>query len=103
MSLPEQNLQAIEDLKKVDLPVPGVAPSFIRLVNHMGSDQEIVQVARTSFGFTRDKKKTDRDVLRRLMRHRHTSPIETATALVFYISVPMDLMRQLVRFYFPLV
>ncbi len=68
----------------------------VALVDWMGSDQSIVQGARISYGLTQDKQKNDREVLRLLLRHWHTSPFELA-CVQFYIRAPMDVFRQLIR------
>lgn len=68
----------------------------VALVDWMGSDQSIVQGARISYGLTQEKQKNDREVLRLLLRHWHTSPFELA-CVQLYIRAPMDVWRQLIR------
>lgn len=67
---------------------------FVELVDYMGSDQAICQMARIS-----KKNKTpseDRSLIRYLMRHRHTSPFERCE-FVFHIKLPIFVARQWVR------
>jgi len=47
---------------------------FVRLVDSMGNDSSIVQAARVSYGEGTKTKREDRELIRYLMRHRHTSP-----------------------------
>lgn len=72
---------------------------FIRLVDHMGSDKEIVEAAKLSYSSNEGKESTSDDeirLLRYLLRHRHTSPFEMAE-VKFHIKLPIFVMRQLVR------
>ena len=69
---------------------------FIRLVDFMGSDDSVVQAARTSYGKGTKKVSEDRNLIRYLMRHRHTSPFEMCE-LKFHVKVPMDIWRQWIR------
>ena len=71
---------------------------LVTLVDHMGSDAAIARAARTSFGMGRKMKthEDDRRLIRRLVRDRHTSPVEMGE-VVFYIRLPIFVMRQLVR------
>lgn len=84
--------------------------AFICLVNWMGDDSSIVQAARVSYGKdiqlaptnhaeaqellkTKDK---DRNLIRYLMNHSHTTPFEMVE-VQFMVQVPMDCWRQWVR------
>ena len=49
---------------------------FVRLVDAMGGDDAIVQAARVSYGKGTAKVSQDRGLIRYLMRHRHTTPLE---------------------------
>lgn len=79
---------------------------FIRLVDFMGSDRDIVAAAKLSYASNKDKtingdeadKITSDEIrlLRYLLRHRHTSPFEMAE-VKFHIKLPIFVMRQLVR------
>lgn len=90
--------------------------AFICLVDHMGDDFSIIQAARVSYG--RDgtyfdhpdngtgipkpqheqlqQLKKDRQLIRYLMNHSHTTPFEMVE-VKFMIQVPMDCWRQWIR------
>jgi thymidylate synthase (FAD) len=87
--------------------------AFICLVDHMGEDSSIVQAARVSYGKDEqeihhdhipdstikeyvDKLKKDRQLIRYLMNHSHTTPFEMVE-IKFMIQVPMDCWRQWIR------
>lgn len=69
---------------------------FVRLVDTMGDDAAIVQAARVSYGAGTKSRSSDRDLVRYLMRHRHTTPFEMCEAK-FHVRVPMDTWRQWIR------
>ncbi|MCX6640687.1 MAG: FAD-dependent thymidylate synthase [bacterium] len=69
---------------------------FIRVIDYMGSDESIVQAARVSYGKGTKKIKRDRELIRYLLRHRHTSPFEMCE-LKLHLRVPMDCWRQWIR------
>ena len=69
---------------------------FVRLVEVMGTDDAIVQAARVSYGEGTKSVSNDRALIRYLIRHRHTSPIEMCE-VKFHIKLPIFVMRQLVR------
>lgn len=69
---------------------------FVRLVNHMGDDSSIVQAARTSTGLGSKGPDSDRELIRYLMRHQHTSPFEFVQ-FVFHCEMPIFVARQWVR------
>lgn len=71
---------------------------FVILKDVMGTDADIAEAARVSYGnhgkiFSQEE---DRTLIRYLMRHRHTSPLEQAE-LKFIVRVPMDCWRQWIR------
>ena len=68
----------------------------VRLVDYMGSDSAIVQAARVSYGAGTKTISDDRNLIRYLIRHRHTTPFEMVV-LKFHVRVPMDCWRQWVR------
>lgn len=61
-------------------------------------DHAILEAARTSYGNTTKKGEPveDRGLIRYLMRHAHTTPVEMVV-LKFYIALPIFVARQLVR------
>ena len=69
---------------------------FVRLIEVQGSDQLIEDAARLSYGKGTRKTSETKQLLRYLMRHRHTSPFEMG-GVVFHIKLPIFVMRQLVR------
>lgn len=69
---------------------------FIRYLDHMGSDESICNAARISYGKGTRKVSDDRNLIRYLMRYRHTSPFEMAEVQI-HIKCPIYVMRQLVR------
>jgi len=87
--------------------------AFICLVDHMGDDSSIVQAARVSYGKDEQKEEhkekngrsvpcvpflpeKDRQLIRYLMNHSHTTPFEMVE-IKFMVQVPMDCWRQWIR------
>lgn len=69
---------------------------FVGLVEHMGSDSSIAQSARVSYGEGTKKVSEDRNLIRYLIRHKHTSPLEMVE-FRFHIKMPIFVARQWVR------
>lgn len=71
---------------------------FVGLIEVFGSDERIAAAARVSYGKNMgEKSKTEnRNLLRYMMRHRHTSPFEMAE-IIFHLKLPIFVMRQLIR------
>jgi thymidylate synthase (FAD) len=69
---------------------------FVGLIETMGSDEAIANAARVSYGTGTKSVSDDRNLLRYLMRHKHTSPFEMAE-VKFHLKLPIFVMRQLVR------
>ena len=69
---------------------------FVGLIDHMGSDDAVVQAARVSYGTGTKKVREDRGLIRYLMRHEHTTPFEMCE-VKFHIRLPIFVMRQLIR------
>ena len=69
---------------------------FVRLVDTMGSDGDIADAARVSYGKGTRAVSDNRNLIRYLMRHKHTSPIEMAS-VKFHLKLPIFVMRQLIR------
>lgn len=76
--------------------IPVLDHGFVGLVDSMGNDQSIVRAARVSYGQGTKSISDDRNLIRYLMRHEHTTPFEMCE-LVFHIKLPIFVMRQLVR------
>lgn len=68
----------------------------LKLLDCMGSDSDIADSARVSYGKGTKAVSDDRNLLRYLMRNYHTSPFEMAE-LKFYIKAPIFIARQWVR------
>lgn len=66
------------------------------LLDVFGSDERIVQAARVSYNESTKKSRSNRSLIRYLVRHKHTSPLETGVVL-FYLKMPIFVARQLVR------
>jgi len=69
---------------------------FIALKDVMGSDEDIEQAARVSYGKGTRKRNETRGLIRYLLRHKHTSPLEMVE-FKFHVRVPMDTWRQWIR------
>lgn len=77
-------------------PFPVLNDGFVRVVDYMGSDETIVQAARVSYGKGTKKVREDRNLIRYLLRHWHTSPFEMCEVML-HVRVPMDCWRQWIR------
>src|SRR5213592_947715 len=88
------NAAQIDELRWKKIPV--LDDGFVCLVDVMGDDQAVVQAARVSYGEGTKKVSDDRGLIRYLMRHRHTTPLEMLE-LKFLCRVPMDTWRQWIR------
>lgn len=69
---------------------------FVKLLEVMGNDEEVENAARISYGEGTRKVSQTRNLIRYLMRHKHTSPFEMCE-VKFHIKLPIFVMRQLVR------
>jgi thymidylate synthase (FAD) len=76
--------------------LPVLDDGFVRLIDYMGDDAAIVQAARVSYGKGTKKTRSDRSLIRYLLRHRHTSPFEMCE-IKLHLRVPMDCWRQWIR------
>lgn len=77
-------------------PIPVLNRGFIRCVDYMGSDDAIVQAARVSYGRGTRKAHDDANLIRYLMRHRHTTPFEMCE-IKFHVKLPVFVARQWIR------
>jgi thymidylate synthase (FAD) len=75
---------------------PVLDDGFVALVDVMGDDAAVVQAARVSYGDGTRQVSDDRQLIRYLLRHAHTTPFEMAE-LKFLVRVPMDCWRQWIR------
>lgn len=76
--------------------VPVLDLGFVQAVDYMGTDEDIVQAARVSYGPSTRKVHDDRGLLRYLMRHRHTTPFEMCE-VKFRCKMPIFVARQWIR------
>lgn len=75
----------------------GDGVSSLSLIRASGSDVDIVNAARVSYGkFITEVKERDRGLIRFLVEHNHTSPFEH-NQLSFRIKAPMFVARQWMR------
>lgn len=69
---------------------------FVRVVDYLGDDAAVAQAARVSYGAGTKHIHKDRDLIRYLMRHLHTTPFEMCE-IKLHVRVPMDTWRQWIR------
>ncbi len=79
-----------------NLYFPALDEGFVALKDWMGGDDDVVEAARTSYGFGTKKTSDDQTVLRYLKRNRHTTPFEMVE-LKFHMKLPIFVARQLIR------
>ena len=89
-----QDTPSLDSLRWKKFPV--LDDGFVTLVDVMGNDASVVQAARVSYGEGTRKVSDDRQLIRYLLRHAHTTPFEMAE-VKFLVRVPMDCWRQWVR------
>jgi len=88
------NSHALDDI--LGVPFKVLDQGFVRVVDYMGTDESIVQAARVSYGKGTKKVSEDRGLIRYLLRHSHTTPLEMCV-IKFHVKVPMDCWRQWIR------
>ena len=69
---------------------------FVKLLEVMGNDEEVENAARISYGTGTRKTSQTSNLIRYLMRHKHTSPFEMCE-VKFHLKLPIFVMRQIVR------
>ncbi len=85
----------LDDILGISFPLLN-GEGFVRAVDYMGCDKSIVQAARVSYGEGTKKLSEDRGLIRYLLRHRHTTPLEMCE-IKLHVRCPMDLWRQWIR------
>ena len=85
-----------DDVRNDDRYIPIHNHGFVGLVETMGSDESVEEAARVSYGGGTRKVSDTRNLIRYLVRHHHTSPLEMCE-VKFHIKLPIFVMRQLVR------
>ncbi len=83
-----------EPLLNIETPV--LDHGFVQPVDYMGTDADIVQAARVSFGPSTRAVHDDRGLLRYLLRHRHSTPFEMCE-VKFRCKMPIFIARQWIR------
>lgn len=78
------------------LEVPVLDLGYVQPVDYMGTDADIVQAARVSYGPSTRTLHDDRGLLRYLLRHRHTTPFEMCE-VKFRCKMPIFIARQWIR------
>jgi thymidylate synthase (FAD) len=91
---PGDRASRLEGLRWRKFPV--LDDGFVALVDCMGDDAAVVQAARVSYGEGTRRVSDDRQLIRYLLRHAHTTPFEMAEVKLL-VRVPMDCWRQWVR------
>lgn len=69
---------------------------FVRLADRMGGDESICRAARTSYGKGTRSISDDRSLIRFLVRHEHSTPLEFVQ-VVLHMRLPVFVARQLMR------
>lgn len=69
---------------------------FVRLVDYCGNEDSIVRAARVSYGKGTKSVSEDTALIRYLIEHGHTSPLEQASITV-HMRLPIYVARQLIR------
>jgi len=76
------------------IDVLGDGISFVRLINAMGGDVDVVNGARVSFGKRKESMdEKDEALIDYLVKHRHTSPFEHIS-FTFHVKCPLFVTRQ---------
>lgn len=89
------NLPAADELIGLYFPMLD-GKGFVALTDYMGSDESIENAARTSYLKGTRRVSDTRNLLRRLMRDKHTSPFEFAE-LQFHVRAPLYVIQQWLR------
>jgi thymidylate synthase (FAD) len=69
---------------------------YVRYIDHLGTDERIVEAARISYKSPSKGEEADKKLLEYLFKNRHTSPLEQCN-ITFNIKMPIFVMRQFVR------
>lgn len=75
---------------------PVLDQGMVRVIDYMGDDAAIIQMARVSYGDGTKGVSDDRSLLRYLMRHWHTSPFE-GCEVKLHVKLPVFVARQWIR------
>lgn len=89
-----KNIDAADEILGLKFPV--LNNGWVGLVDYCGGDEMIESFARTSYGKGTRPVSDRRALIRYLVSHYHTTPIE-CTEISFDIALPIHVARQLVR------
>ncbi len=92
--MPHMNSPAAEKLLDKEFLI--LDKGFIRLVDYMGGDSRIVDAARVSYQSGTKQVQTDEQLIRYLLRHKHTTPLEKVR-FEFHVKLPIFVARQWMR------
>lgn len=76
--------------------IPVLDHGFVRYIDHMGTDLDILEAARISYKSPSKGEESDKKLLAYLWKNKHTSPFEMVK-LKLNIKMPIFVMRQYVR------
>ncbi len=76
--------------------IPALDHGFVRVVDYMGDDSSIVQSARVSYGKGTKQVSTDKNLIKYLMRHWHSTPFEMCE-IKYHVKLPIFIARQWIR------
>lgn len=81
-----------------DIEINVLNAGFVKLVDVMGTDDDIANAARVSYSAGDDSKKVNnnKNLVRYLLKHEHTSPFEMVQ-IKFHIKAPIFIARQWMR------
>lgn len=96
VSAKEINMNRDELLTKHGQPRTVLDHGHVRLIDFMGDDTAVVDMARKSYGKGTKATSDDQTLLRYLMRHHHTGPFEGCT-IKLHVKCPIFVARQLFR------
>ncbi|WP_370342064.1 FAD-dependent thymidylate synthase [Pararhodobacter marinus] len=75
---------------------PVLDHGFVRAIDYMGDDAAIVQAARVSYGAGTKHVSNDEGLIRYLMRHWHSPPVEMCE-IKLHVKLPVFVARQWIR------
>lgn len=105
MSLADRNANTEHAIVRTTVPAlesilghayPVLDHGMIRVIDYMGDQAAVVQMARVSYGVGTDTPSSDRSLLRYLFSHRHTSPFE-GCEIKLHLKMPIFVARQHIR------
>ncbi|MEI6986192.1 MAG: FAD-dependent thymidylate synthase [Rhodospirillaceae bacterium] len=77
-------------------PLPVLDHGFVRVIDYMGDDSAVVQAARVSYGRGTRQVSEDAGLIRYLISHRHTTPLEMCE-IKLHVKLPIFVARQWIR------